>query len=84
MEISSANGAGGNANQQLFGVRSRAGNIAQLQQFLWRIQDHRAHERNYVQEEQERSRFIRDPGLAVIERRYSKRGGLADGNLARK
>jgi hypothetical protein len=54
MEISPANGAGGNANQQLSGVRSRAGNIAQLQQFLRRIQDHRAHERNYVQEEQER------------------------------
>jgi hypothetical protein len=54
MEISPANGAGGNANQQLSGVRSRAGNIAQLQQFLRRIQNHRAHERNYVQEEQER------------------------------
>jgi len=28
--------------------------------------------------------FIRDPGSAVIDRRYGKRGGLNDGKLAQK
>jgi hypothetical protein len=38
----------------LSGIRSRLGNIAQLQQFLRRIQHHCSHESNYVHGKRER------------------------------
>src|SRR5437762_9602908 len=59
MEIGPTNGAGRNAHQQLSGFWLRLGNIAQLQRLLRRIQEHRAHERNYVQEDQERRNLFR-------------------------
>jgi len=70
MEIGPTNGAGRNAHQQLSGFWLRLENIAQLQWLLRHIQDHRAHERNYVQEEQERRNLFamisaeRNPGSA--------------------
>jgi hypothetical protein len=76
MKIGPANGTGRNAHQQLSGVGPPPGDIAQLQRLVGRIQDHRSHERNYVQREQERRSLFAmisvESGPAVIDRRYSK------------